>query len=323
METAITTTNAGLVTVSQMPLNQNAAAVYLASLAVGSRRTMREALDTIAAMLTNGQADALTFDWSQIRFAHTAAIRSRLSERYSAASANKMLSALRGCLKSCWRLGQIGAEDYYRAADVGNVQGTTLPRGRALTTKELAALFGACQQDKSAAGRRDAAMLAVLYSCGLRRAELCALELVDYDSVNELLRVQGKRNKTREVPISNGARQALADWLAVRGTAPGAVFTPIDKGGRILIRTMHSEAIFFMLAKRAEQAGVKDLSPHDLRRTFCSDLLDKCGDIGIVAKLMGHSNIQTTSRYDKRDMKTRRAAVAMLNIPYAGRSLTS
>ena len=82
------------------PLDQQPAAVYLAGLAHGSRRTMRDALNTIAERL--GAADALTVEWGALRFQHTAAIRAQLAERYRAATANKMLSALRGTLKAAW-----------------------------------------------------------------------------------------------------------------------------------------------------------------------------------------------------------------------------
>jgi hypothetical protein len=79
-----------------LPLEQNPAAVYLASLGSGSRRTMHRALDSIAAMLTAGNADALTCNWAALRFQHTAAIRAQLIARYAPANTRKHLSALRG-----------------------------------------------------------------------------------------------------------------------------------------------------------------------------------------------------------------------------------
>lgn len=302
-------------------LEQNAAAVYLASLAHGSRRTMRESLNIIAAMLTNGNADALNFDWSQLRFAHTQAIRSRLAEQYSAASANKMLSALRGCLKACWRLGQMNADNYSRAVDLDAVRGETLPKGRALTSGEIAALFQVCGNDVSAAGARDVAIIALLRVGGLRRAEICELELADYDAQTGALVVRGKRNKERTAYVTNGAKDALADWLRVRGNDAGAMFCPILKGGCVVIRRMFPEAIFNMLAKRAAEARVKGLSPHDFRRTFVSDLLDAGADIVTVQKLAGHSNPATTARYDRRGEQAKRKAVEMLHIPYRGRMI--
>ncbi|NEQ26795.1 MAG: integrase, partial [Microcoleus sp. SIO2G3] len=81
------------------PLTQHPAAVYLTQLGFGSRRTMRQALDAIARLLTQNQADALTLDWSALRYPHTAAIRAILMETYAPTTANKMLCALRRTLK--------------------------------------------------------------------------------------------------------------------------------------------------------------------------------------------------------------------------------
>ncbi len=121
--------------------NNHAVLVYLARLAPGSRRTMRAALNYIAGLLMSGRDDSLALAWSALRYEHTQAIRAHLAERYAPATANKMLAALRGVLRECWRLGQIGAEDYHRAIDISSIKGTTLPRGRALSSGELRSLF--------------------------------------------------------------------------------------------------------------------------------------------------------------------------------------
>src|ERR1700682_415082 len=82
-----------------IPAERHPAGVYLASLGPGSRRTMRRSLDAIAAILTDGRCDALTIDWSRVRYQHAVAVRSILAERYAPAGANKMLAALRGTLR--------------------------------------------------------------------------------------------------------------------------------------------------------------------------------------------------------------------------------
>ena len=278
---------------------------------------MREALNTIADMLRAG-SDALTFDWPALRFQHTAAVRSQLAGRYSAATANKMLSALRGVLKAAWRLGLMSADDYTRAADLASVTGSTLLRGRALDSGEIAALLDTCANDSTAAGVRDGAMIALLRAGGLRRAEVVTLTLADIEieAGKTALVIHGKRNKDRKIPIGNGTLDALGDWLAVRGDAPGPIFTPINKGGKVILRAMHSEAVFNMLVKRAAEADVTEFSPHDMRRTFAGDLLDAGADIATVAKLMGHANVTTTARYDRRGEAAKRKAVELLHVPY-------
>ena len=84
-----------------------------------------------------------------------------------------MLSALRGILKECWRLGYTSAEDYERAQDLAPVRGETLPKGRPLSGKELRMLFDACAEDeKPGRGVRDAVMLATLYVCGFGESQV-------------------------------------------------------------------------------------------------------------------------------------------------------
>ena len=302
------------------PRDQRPAAVYLASLASGSRRTMTQALNTIAGMISNGTHDLFSFDWAGLRFQHTAAIRAALAERYSYSTANKMLSAMRGTLKAAWKLGQMSAEDYHQARSIESIKGQTIPAGRAITSGELGALLDGCANDPKPAGARDGAIIAVLYSCGLRRAELVGLDLADYDQDTGELRVTaGKGGKQRIVPVVNGAAQALGDWLTTRDSDDDALFVSLkgpSKGGRL-----STQAIYNMLGKRAKQAGVTNVSPHDFRRTCVGDLLDAGADVVIVQKLLGHADVTTTARYDRRPEAAKRKAVELLHVPYWRRGL--
>jgi hypothetical protein len=96
--------------VEVVPADRHPAKVYLAGLAPSSRRTMRDALNVIADMLTSGRRDLETLDWSAIRYQHAQAVRAALAEKYAPATANKMLAALRGFPKEAWRLRLIGAK---------------------------------------------------------------------------------------------------------------------------------------------------------------------------------------------------------------------
>lgn len=297
--------------------SENPVICYLATLgSEKSRRSMVGALEVIAHLATNGRCNAYTMPWHQLRPQHTAAIRAALAERYNVSTANHKLAALRSVLKQCWRLSLLDAETYARCVDLPAVRGSTLPRGRMLGVGEIRALFEACAQDHSPAGRRDAALIAVLAGGGLRRAEIVALNVADFDPETGALTVSGKGGKARVTYATNGSLLAIEQWLEIRGTEPGALFNPVNKGGRIDPRRVTDQSVYNVLRKRGKQAGLKNFTPHDLRRTFASELLDHGADTSLVQKLLGHSNPQTTMKYDKRPEAAKKKAAELLYLPF-------
>ncbi len=321
MDTAIVPTASAAI-VESTPLDRNPAAVYIGSLtSAHSKRNMLRYLHQIAGMLTNGEQDALTLNWSAVHYQHTQTIRARLTEQYAPATVNVMLSALRGVLKETWRLGLMSAENYQRAVDLSNVKGSTLAAGRSLASGEIMALARACAEDVTAAGARDAAIIGILSTCGLRRAEVAALMFEDVETDSGKITIHsGKGRKARTVYATDGTHAALMDWLAVRGNMSGPLFTPVLKSGTIRTdKGLTAQAIYKMLAKRGTEAGVKDFSPHDFRRTFAGDMLDAGVDIVTVAGIMGHASVNTTGRYDRRPEETKRAAAKKLYFPYQKR----
>ena len=302
-----------------LPPSQNPARVYLSRLGAGSRRTMTTALQTLAGLATSGLADATSLDWSALHYQHTQALRAKLLDAYAPATANKLLAALRGVLKEAWRLGQMDAEAYHRAADLPCVKSEKLPRGRALAAGEVRTLFSTASADRSPAGIRDTALLALAYAAGLRRAELVFLDVADFDRETGELRVRGgKGRKDRVGWVTNGSRTALNRWLKLRGNEPGPMFVPVSQTGDLdQRRRLSTQAVYRVLEKRAEAAGIHDVSPHDLRRSFVSDLLDAGADLAVVQRLAGHANIATTSRYDRRGEETKRRTAELLHVPVA------
>ena len=301
-----------IIITSPLPIDQNPAAVYIASLGSDTgRRSQSQALRIVAQILGG---DVNSVNWSALRYQHTAAIRSRLST-YAPATANKILSALRQTLKQAWLLGQMTADEYYRAVELDPITGETLPAGREVTYDEIKALIDTCKNDENnKAGIRDAAIIGLMYSTGLRREEVVNLSLSDFNDGQ--IKVTGKRHKQRTAYVTNGALDALNAWLSIRGSDDGALFLAIDKVGQIYEGYMQPEAIRNMINKRIKQAGIKHLSPHDLRRTNATHLLQAGADIATVAKLLGHKNINTTRRYDKRDEESKREAAALISVPY-------
>lgn len=299
---------------------EHPAAVYLASLAQGSRRAQRTALETIASILSGGALDAWHLPWAQLRFQHTSAVRASLASRYAVTTARRMLAALKGTLRAAWRLGQIPTREWMRAVDLPPIRGQVLPKGRALDGDEIELLFAACDRDESGLGARDAALLVALYGAGLRRAEGIALDVADYDRRKNALRVRsGKGNKGRIAFLADGSAIRLDAWLAVRGDWSGALFCPMraTKSGppKVYNRRLSQNAVLDVLIKRAREAGIDALSPHDLRRSFVTHLLEEGADIVAVQRLVGHQNVSTTARYDRRGEDVSRRAAGLLHLP--------
>ena len=165
--------------------------------------------------------------------------------------------------------------------------------------------------DPRTIGRRDAAVIAIMYSGGLRREEVTKLDLEDYDETNRKLVIHGKRSKERAVYLAEGAVLALNDWMKIRGNEPGPVFIEVNKGGNLVEgKRITTQAIYFLLKSRAKRAGVDNFSPHDIRRTFVPDLLEAGVDIATVARMAGHSSVDRTARYDRRPEQAKHTASA-------------
>lgn len=308
-----------LAVIEPIRADMNPASVYLAHLAPGSRRTMRQALDAIACLIDR-RCDAMTLPWQRLDFQHTAAIRAKLLETHSPAGTRKMLSALRGTLKAAWKLGLMDAETYHRGVSLDTVKGSRLPRGRALEPLELFKVFAAVSDDPTPAGVRDSALLSVLLA-GLRRAEVVSLDLSDYSETTGGLKVRsGKGAKDRTAYLPNGGTTAMADWLSIRGTEPGPLFCRVLKNGALQMNRLSSQAIHVIVAKRC--SGIAHCSPHDWRRTMISTLLTNV-DVTTVASLVGHSDVRVTASYDRRPEEAKAKAMSFLTVPCVRRTGSS
>jgi integrase len=314
MKTKIDFSEESLKLKTPIPITQHPAAVYLSGLSEGSRPTMQYSLDAIASLLTNGECNHLNLDWSQLRYRHTSAVRAALRSRLAASTTNKMMSALRRVLKEALRLDLIEPRTYEKASDFPQYPESREPRGRALSAEEIRQLVDSCNGN-SIADIRNLAIVGILRSGGLRRNELVNLDTGDFNvRTGALLVRNGKGGKDRTVYLSEQAIAFVNHWIEVRGNAPGPLLLPIDKVSRIYARRMTPDAILKIVQKLADRAGIKPFSPHDFRRTFCSDLLDAGVDIVTVQKLAGHTSPTVTAKYDRRGDETLRKAVQHLGL---------
>ena len=168
-----------------------------------------------------------------------------------------------------------------------------------LDVDHLARLLDFAAEDPLA--RRDRALFELLYSSGLRLAEVVALDRADVDLADASARVTGKGNKTRVVPVGRRAREALADWLTLRETLAGAdpALFVSRLGGRLSARAVQQR-----LRHWADRQGIdRRVYPHLLRHSCASHLLESSGDLRAVQELLGHASLATTQVYTHVDFQ--------------------
>ena len=167
-----------------------------------------------------------------------------------------------------------------------------------LSTEEIDRLIGSIDASTTK-GLRDRAMLEVLYSCGLRVSELCDLRLGDLFFGEGYIRVIGKGDKQRLVPVSGMARDRIQLYLEARDKSRRKdEFVFLNNRGKQLTRVM----IFTIIKQAALRAGIdKKISPHTFRHSFATHLLEGGANIRQVQELLGHENILTTEIYTHLD----------------------
>jgi site-specific recombinase XerC len=303
--------------VSGYPANKHPVLAYLGRLNTPlSRESMYRRLTVVARLLTDDTMDARHFAWHRLEYSELLAVRARLARTCAMQTVNVTLAAVRGVIREAWRMGYISGEQRDRLCDVQNIPGTRLRVGRALETAELTQLLYSCQADRRwVLGARDAALLGLLYGCGLRSSEAIGLDRQDYDDQAQTIRLIGKGNRQREMPCSAPIAAVLGRWLAMRGPWAGSLLCAVTHGQTILRRRLDRRSVNLILKRRRGVAHVERFTPHDMRRSYISALLDAGVDLATVQQLAGHANPAVTSSYDRRGMRVKVAAAAKLPFP--------
>ncbi|ELZ0585639.1 TPA: site-specific integrase [Yersinia enterocolitica] len=274
---------------------------YIGGLAPSGRRGIISLLNRSASILKRGMY-AAEYPWEQLNYAAVAKVRAALlDDGYAVSSVNMALSALRGLAQTAFNLNCMNSEALVRIRSVKRVSGDIQRKGRALDKQEIRALIKAAKQHLQPVRRyRDAAIVLTLCGTGLRAGELVKLERRDYE--NGILTVrQGKGRKYREIHVADAVDKAIRAWLKVSvNETDSALFRRIQRSGKVTSQPLTTTGLTGILAELQHTSGIARFTPHDMRRTFITRLLEQGVDINTVRQLAGHSDISTTTRYDYR-----------------------
>ncbi len=279
-----------------MPARNARIETYLSHLAVERRLAgntvenyRRDLLAFSAWMRTKGIDEFRTLTGEHLR----SFIADEHRRRLSPASLQRRLSALRSFFQHLLKHSELVANP---------AQGLRAPKAprklpQVLDADEMTRLVEV--PTDTTLGRRDRAMLELLYSSGLRLSELCGLRWRELDLGEGLVRVTGKGDKTRLVPVGSHARAALQEWKTETTPTPDLPVFPGRGGAPISPR-----AVQLRLRQIARQQGIwKRVHPHLLRHSFASHVLESSGDLRGVQELLGHADIATTQIYTHLDFQ--------------------
>jgi integrase/recombinase XerC len=212
-----------------------------------------------------------------------------LHKSHKKSSIGRKLAAIRAFFKYLLRLGKV-------AKNPAELVATPKKEKRVpfhLTIDEVIALVEA-PRGAELLTLRDRVILETLYSCGIRVSELTGLDVMHLDLDDGLVRVLGKGNKERIVPLGSYARQAITAYLALRGNPPADAPLLLNaRGGRLTSRSVGRIVDKYIL----KLATVKKISPHTLRHTFATHLLEGGADLRAIQELLGHASLSTTQKY--------------------------
>jgi integrase/recombinase XerD len=262
---------------------------------------------------------ALKFDRRAI-LAHIAAPE---VQTLSASTLNASLAALKKLARELYYQKMLDFETWQGIKDLNGQKPNPGRASNWLTVQQLNALMRL--PDESLHGLRDRALLATVTGCGLRRAELCSLQVrsIEQRAGRWVFVVKGKGSKIRIVPIPPGVKVVIDEWLALRnrqyevdaGFVEGQfgghtlrgdlwLFIPVYKGDSIHERRLNEQTIYDTIRVYANLLGVPNLAPHDLRRTYAKLSREAGADLDQIQFSMGHDSVSTTQKYigDNQDL---------------------
>lgn len=289
-------------------------ALYIGRLSPNSRRSIASQLTSLSKLMQWDETEREQRLY-QVDYAQAMLIRQTLTAAdWSARSINRAMIAIRGIVKVAVLQGKAQQQQLAQLESIQQLKHGE-HQGTALTTKQVEQLIYQLRADLSPIGYRNLLVFALLLGTGLRRSELVALTLKDYDKTQKTLLVRhGKGNKSRIAYLPEWTLEYMQAWLRIRSQADGYLLCSVYADGRVKTHeAMHDSTVYRLIKQKLQDIGVENGSPHDLRRTFITRLLSQSVDINTVRQMAGHSTISTTTIYDKRDHEFMKQAAAQLS----------
>jgi integrase len=271
-----------------------------------SKSSVLQSLGSVASQRTYGFAIDDFISWycsePRLAFGRTVVLRYRYyleSRQLAPATINLRLAAVR---RLAYEASDNGLLTPDLAAGIRRLKGAKrlgIRLGNWLTSTQGRELLGVPDR-ASVKGKRNYAMLAVLQGCGLRRSEhtrLTVSHLQQRDGHWTIVDLFGKGGHVRTVPVPAWVKVAIDSWLAIAGIDTGIIFRCVSRTGHVWGNRLSEKAVWWVVREYAKIAGIGNLAPHDLRRTYARLCHSAGGELEQIQFLLGHRSVETTERY--------------------------
>lgn len=225
-------------------------------------------------------------------------------DELAASSMKRYLSALRGLSRVCFTNGTMTGDQYSHIKEVKFPKGANnAGRGMRVDRSYQKQLLDCCMEDDRVQGLRDAAMLAILFGTGIRRAEAASLKDSDFDILTGEFKVVVKGGNIENGFTSAWALPYIQQWLELKaayGMAGGHILRRVLRGGKITPNGLTGQGVWYLFQQRSMMAGLPfKVAPHDARRTMATEMIEEYGEL-VAQRVLRHKSLDTTRIYDKR-----------------------
>lgn len=277
---------------------------FLGRLAPNSRATVMHGLRKAADEMGYEDAPLQMVPWDRVGAPELLQLVQRWRGTVSNASIRIYIYSVRSVVESCVTHHLVHRDQYEPMRKVRAPKGTNrIGRGQYIKESERRRLLQSCDEDeRKVLGKRDKAMLSILFGSGVRRAEASRLEIQDLNLDEGMFQVVVKGDHLVEKYLAAWAIEPLREWIAELASLKiksGPILRRLSKGGKPLSH-LSPNGLWRALGERCLYAGVPAIKPHDARRTLATDLIHEHG-LNIAKIALGHANIATTAIYDMTD----------------------